>query len=419
MSYRLSAETSRILRGQFFRFLLIEGQLPVRFDLELVLRKRFPDALVERLFVCPEDGLRSGRTSDWVNYDLVLVSNQAAQSVDLSALRLERQKGQSVPLIVVLTSRDSPEYPVLWEDADVHLMLDASGVAFAARLDAILEVARVLRAFPLALPDWRLLEVLHNSENAVVFLAENRQGELSVIKRFKFDLRGVEGILSDAFVQDAYVLEQMRHPGLVRIFDVGVAGQALYLVMEYVSGYTLKFLLAEMEMSDPRILDWFRLVAEALGVVHAQGLLHRDLKASNIMIREEEDTPVLLDFGIESKLLMDSGFLHEDEIYCTPFYVSPERIVGEAASVQSDLYALGVLLFEMLTGDKPYPGSSLGEVLQKQVFEPVPRLPGQCACFQPLIDALLAKAPERRPDSVAMVLEMLDHCLLAGADSVS
>jgi serine/threonine-protein kinase/serine/threonine-protein kinase PpkA len=115
-------------------------------------------------------------------------------------------------------------------------------------------------------------------------------------------------------------------------------------------------------------------------------------------------TPVLLDYGIESSLMLSSGFLQEDQIYCTPFYVSPERLIGEPASVQSDLYALGVLFYEMLVGEKPYRGSNLGEILQQQMFNPLPVLPAHLVIYQPLSDSLLAKLPESRPASCDAVL---------------
>ena len=114
--------------------------------------------------------------------------------------------------------------------------------------------------------------------------------------------------------------------------------------------------------------------------------------------------PVLLDYGIESSVMLSSGFLQEDQIYCTPFYVSPERVIGEPATIQSDLYALGVLLYEMLVGEKPYTGSNLGEILQKQLFDPLPELPTNLASYQPLLNSLLAKLPEQRPASTAAVL---------------
>ncbi|MEZ5447759.1 MAG: serine/threonine-protein kinase [Thiolinea sp.] len=169
------------------------------------------------------------------------------------------------------------------------------------------------------------------------------------------------------------------------------------------------------ELALSQRLAWFRAITQGLAQIHNLGLLHRDLKASNVLLRAD-NTPVLLDFGVESQLLLGAGFLRENEIYCTPFYVSPERVVGEPASVQSDLYALGVLFYELLTGEKPFVGNHLADILQKHLFDPIPELPGKLQVYQPLLSRLLAKSPERRPDSADDVLSRLDACEVPAYD---
>ena len=99
--------------------------------------------------------------------------------------------------------------------------------------------------------------------------------------------------------------------------------------------------------------------------------------------------------------------MREDEIYCTPYYVSPERIMGDVPDERADLYALGVILYEMLIGQKPYESRSLEELLKKHAIAPIPRLPTQYAHYQPLLDKLLAKFPESRIQSAAEVVELL------------
>ena len=226
----------------------------------------------------------------------------------------------------------------------------------------------------------------------------------AVIKRFKFDVSGVENHAFGSFLQDAKLLTALQYPGLVHLLDVGVSCNAVVIIMEYVQGQTLRALLtqhAHLLLTD--LISWFKQITESLGVIHSLGMLHRDLKASNIVMNDDS-TPVLLDYGIESSVMLSSGFLQEDQIYCTPFYVSPERVAGDPASIQSDLYALGILLYEMLVGEKPYTGSDLGEVLQKQLFDPLPQLPKNLIAYQPLLNRLLAKLPEQRPASAEVVL---------------
>lgn len=406
MDYQLSVETDGIKKYRPFKFLLLEGNSTIRLDLELALRKRFPEAHLDRLFPVEKPNLTD---INWSDYDLVLVDCPSFSPQDVSWLTSLRRIEHQQLLMVALVTDEEDGRQAVWSGADMYLPLDESHVEFAARLDNLLEVERMLRRYPLDLPKWHFLEVLHNNENAIIFLVENQQAEQAVIKRFKLDIGGIDKTAFSGFLHDAALLSSVQHSGLARLVEVGVSCDAVYVVMDYIRGDTLKILIHEREdVNLARLTHCFTQITEAIAVIHDLGLLHRDLKASNIMMTPER-TPVLLDYGIEAKLLMESGFLSENEIYCTPYYVSPERIIGEPASIQSDLYALGILLFEMLTGDKPYMGGSLAEILQKQWFDPIPQLPAEYGRFQPLLDQLLAKLPEQRPASAHQVLEWLNH----------
>ena len=278
----------------------------------------------------------------------------------------------------------------------------SSGVFFLER-----ELQCRLQQFPISIADWQPLEVLHNSDNAIIFLAQNAQGQQAAIKRFKFDVQAVALSRVAHFLRDCRALGLSEQPGLVHLWDAGVNHQAIYLVMEYVHGDTLKNHLATLSLPAlAQRLRWFSELLAVLGRVHAAGLLHRDLKTSNILVRDDQSL-VLLDFGMETQLLVEAGFLHEDEIYCTPYYVSPERLLGEPADVRADLYALGVIFYELLVGQKPYEGRSLAEILKKQALAPIPQLPLWVARYQPLLNGLLAKFPENRLPSVTAVVHML------------
>jgi serine/threonine-protein kinase/serine/threonine-protein kinase PpkA len=272
------------------------------------------------------------------------------------------------------------------------------------------ELQRCLQAFPLDVPGWKMREVLHNSDNAVIFLAENAQGFFAVIKRFKFAVQDVDRARVERFLLGCHALRLLgQQQGLVRLLDAGINHQAIYLVMEYVRGDTLKNHLAASPLPPlSQRLRWFDELVAVLGMVHSAGLLHRDLKTSNILVREAGSL-ALLDFGIETALLVEAGFLRVDEIYCTPYYVSPERILGDMADERSDLYALGVILYELLVGHKPYDSVVLSELLKKHMLAPIPRLPPRYSAYQLLVDGLLAKSPEDRLQSTDEVV-----CLLHG-----
>ena len=122
-----------------------------------------------------------------------------------------------------------------------------------------------------------------------------------------------------------------------------------------------------------------------------------------------DDSLALLDFGLETRLLVAAGFISEDEIYCTPYYVSPERIIGDPPDERADLYALGVILYELLVGHKPYESTSLEELLKKHALAPIPRLPVALSAYQPLLNGLLAKFPENRLQSTDVVVRLLQE----------
>jgi len=386
-------------------FLLLEGVSPIRLDLEVALRRRFPLSQLDRLF--PYRSPVDLRKVPWGSYDLVLISCPNSIQHGLEWLKLIKQGQDVCPLVVVLTQKSDAGREALWSGADVHLRIDDPAVDFASSIDMLLEVSRCLRQYPLSLPAWHVLEVIHNGENALIYLAEDRAGRQVAIKRFKFRVTERQMPLMERFLASERTLARLGNRGLVAILDAGTTHQSAYLVMEYVPGDTLRQRLGtEPPPLLQQRLQWFKEIAEALGSVHQMGLLHRDLKVSNILVRED-DSLALLDFGMETQLLITASFLQENEIYSTPYYVSPERILGEAAGMPSDLYALGVILYELLTGRKPYDGSCLQELLMEHLVTPIPRLPDEFLAYQPLVDGLLAKFPDDRLQSSAEVLHLL------------
>jgi serine/threonine-protein kinase/serine/threonine-protein kinase PpkA len=115
---------------------------------------------------------------------------------------------------------------------------------------------------------------------------------------------------------------------------------------------------------------------------------------------------------LDGQLLREAGALGESEIYGTPYYVSPELIMGDPLDHQADLYALGILFYEMLTGQKPYQGGSLDLILRKHMLAPIPKLPDSLVLFQPLLQKLMAKIPESRFSSAQQMLQALDEVTL-------
>jgi serine/threonine protein kinase len=148
-------------------------------------------------------------------------------------------------------------------------------------------------------------------------------------------------------------------------------------------------------MSVDESLYYLRAIAEALRVIHVFGILHRDLKPANVMLRED-NSPVLIDFGLARRSIDDAGTTGIGQVLGSPYYISPEQSQGQRVDARTDLYSLGVMFYEMLTGERPYAGRSALAIMSQHAGSPVPVLPAAIALQQPLLDRLMAKQQSAR-----------------------
>ncbi|MEV7614010.1 serine/threonine-protein kinase [Streptomyces sp. NPDC089799] len=214
------------------------------------------------------------------------------------------------------------------------------------------------------------------------------------------------------FVRECRVTAQVDHPGLVTVHDAGSDGDDLYLVMQYVEGADLADHLAENE---PYPWPWAVSVAAqlcaVLSAVHAVPIVHRDLKPRNVMVRPD-GTVLVLDLGVASVMDTDTTRLtNTGTPIGSPAYMAPEQAMGGAVGPYTDLYALGVLMYELLSGSVPFAGSTALGVLHRHLYEPPlpvrqvrPEIPHQ---LEALLLHLLAKDPQDRPGSAQEVYEAL------------
>ncbi len=210
------------------------------------------------------------------------------------------------------------------------------------------------------------------------------------------------------FLREAQIVGQLSHPAIVNLFDVGVEETGIaYLVMEYVSGRTLQQVLSESPIPWPRACSWAAELATALGRAHHAGIIHGDVKPANIMITEEGEVK-LSDFGIARFATQVSG---SGRIMGTPAYLAPEQIMGEPHSTRSDLFSLGIVLYQMLTGVPAFDGSSVAAVCaQILTADPVPpskRNPALPSGLDHIVMRCLAKkAEDRYPSGDALAASL-------------
>jgi serine/threonine-protein kinase PpkA len=251
------------------------------------------------------------------------------------------------------------------------------------------------------IPGYRLLKVLKQSKRSRTFLAEQqslaRQVALKVLSEEFFD----DPALRQRFVDEGKSAARLNHPHVLAVFDIGSAGGFPYIATEFVPGGTLRDRM-QQPMAPVEALRITRDLASALDYAHSQGVFHRDIKPSNIMFRGD-GAAVLGDLGI-LKAQTEAGSMQIG----SPHYMSPEQIEGESGDGRADLYSLGIVLFEMLTGRAPFDADDPYAVIAKHLTEPVPRLPEAFALYQSLIDKTLAKSAAERYASAREMVAALD-----------
>ncbi len=244
---------------------------------------------------------------------------------------------------------------------------------------------------------------------AIVYLAVQKALDRRVALKLMSSSLLSDSTFRDRFLKEGRIIAQLNHPNIITIYDIGLAGSNYYMAMEYLQSGTLKERM-EKPLSPEQAVAILGRIASALGYAHKRNFVHRDVKPANILFRED-GTPVLTDFGI-AKALGDSTQMTQAGLTIgTPSYMSPEQALGKPVDARCDLYALGVVFYEMLTGTKPYRAEDSFAIALMHINEPIPRLPPELSRFQPIIDRLMAKAPDQRFASAEALIEALQPFL--------
>jgi len=257
----------------------------------------------------------------------------------------------------------------------------------------------------LEIPGYRLHKRLGKGGMAEVYLATQLSLDREVA--VKVLLRTEDAAFTERFIQEGHIVASLRHPAIITIHDIGqIADGRHYLAMEYLGGGDLAQHRGII-FSPSRALDIIRQLAGGLAVVHDGGLVHRDVKPANILFRDDGSV-VLTDFGVAKAVELDNELTHFGIAVGSPAYSSPEQAQCQPLDARSDIYSLGVILAEMLTGTNPFRASSYPQTVLNHLQMPLPQLPPALAPYQPLLDRMLAKQPDERFGNCRELLAAID-----------
>jgi len=270
---------------------------------------------------------------------------------------------------------------------------------------------------------YRVMRELGEGGMGCVYLAEHALiGRKAAVKVLNPDIASDPEVVS-RFFTEARAVNDIRHPNIVEVTDFGKFGAFYCIVMEYLEGETLAARLGRVRVFDePGVVRVMKQCTSALGAAHEQGLVHRDIKPENIFLRAHPDYPdfvKLLDFGIAKLLTADEPVGHKTKtgsVLGTPSYMSPEQCLGEAAlDIRSDVYSLGVVIYQMLTGQLPFTADTLGRLIVCHVNEPpVPPSvinPRVSRAMNDLVLRALAKRPRDRFQSARDMRDALERLI--------
>ncbi|WLI12708.1 MULTISPECIES: serine/threonine-protein kinase [Pseudomonas] len=252
---------------------------------------------------------------------------------------------------------------------------------------------------------------------ASVYLATQRSLERKVALKVMAAALAADPSFCERFLREGKTLARLSHPHTVTIHDIGHVGELYYMAMEFLPNGTLKERIAA-GLTPEQGLIYIRQIASALGYAHGLGLVHRDVKPANILFRAD-GTAVLSDFGIAKSMDDRTQFTQAGFAVGTPSYMSPEQARGQDIDGRADLYALGVVLYEILVGKLPYTGNDALSTALAHLTEPLPELPVHHGRYQEVLRKLLAKDPvERFPDAKAL-LQALDNLPRESVDATT
>jgi serine/threonine protein kinase len=269
---------------------------------------------------------------------------------------------------------------------------------------------------------YRIVEQLGQGGMATVYKAYHAQLERHVAIKFLHHTFLEDVNFLSRFEREARIIARLDHPNIVPVYDFNYYREQPYLVMKFIDGVLLKDIIANNEVDVPYVVGILEAVAGALTYAHSQGVLHRDVKPSNIIV-DREQRAYLTDFGLARIVQSGQSTLSQDMLMGTPHYMSPEQARGsEEIGPASDIYSLGVILYEVSVGRVPFAGSTPYAIVHDHIYTPLPLPSDVNPNISPRVEDVLLRAlskePGERPSTAVLLVEMYRQAFLADESAV-
>ena len=365
----------------------------------------WPDATVREY-----DPLFSGRLPEsfsGAGNDIVLLGHPAAEVDAVEWLRQFRLIPGFPPVIIIGSGEERHIVDAMRAGAAEYLSkARLTHARLIELMEAVLHGSASVSLADAGLPSlkgYRVEGQLSGNEISAVYLTRDEATDERVVLKV---LRQVPDsgseVAFDRFLREYELIAKLDHPNIVRIHDLGIADDHAYIAMEYCGQGSLKRRI-QAGLNPDLAFRYMRQIAEALGALHRVGIMHRDLKPTNVMFRDDGSL-VLIDFGLAREAQLQSEITGTGEIFGTPYYMSPEQGHGTPVDQRGDIYSLGIVFFEMLTGQKPFDAENAMAMIIRHRLAPIPRLPEHLRAYQPAVDRMLAKDPAARFQSTDELL---------------
>ena len=258
----------------------------------------------------------------------------------------------------------------------------------------------------ITIPGYKIEHLIAEGGTASVYLAiqESLQRHVAIKLLRKFD----NSEQLTRFLNEGQIIASLNHRNVINIHDIGVTDEGRpYISMEYLEGGDLDARIPKKV--DPKdALQWLEAIGNCLDFVHRKGIIHRDIKPGNILFHKD-GTPILTDFGTAKQQESDARLTMDGRAFGSPYYISPEQAASKKLDRRTDIYSLGIVLYEMLTGNKPYKGDSHIETIVAHMSDPLPVLPPELHCYRTLINKMIAKSPDDRFTNAAEMVRFVQQ----------